>query len=153
MLDHFTYHFTSTCLLHFVSCHFQLSHFPFFVHCQFSDFSIFSSAIEFRKSLIPIIKNERKAGKSKSNLSYFYSLGRYINTENAYIKAPIVSIQSEISGIIDKVYIKNNQKISKGEKLFKIDVAKLNLGSIDTKILFSIFRCQYQKVLLLLKIY
>ena len=47
-------------------------------------------------------------------LGYFYSLGRYINTENAYIKAPIVSIQSEISGRIDQVYVKNNQKISKG---------------------------------------
>ena len=44
-------------------------------------------------------------------LGYFYSLGRFITTENAYIKAPIISIQSEISGRIDQVYIKNNQKI------------------------------------------
>ena len=70
-------------------------------------------------------------------LGYFYSLGRYINTENAYIKAPIVSIQSEISGRIDKVYIKNNQKISKGEKLFKIDVAKLNLDLAEQKEILS----------------
>ena len=70
-------------------------------------------------------------------LGYFYSLGRYINTENAYIKAPIVSIQSEISGRIDQVYIKNNQKISKGEKLFKIDVAKLNLDLAEQKEILS----------------
>ena len=70
-------------------------------------------------------------------LGYFYSLGRYINTENAYIKAPIVSIQSEISGRIDKVYIQNNQKISKGEKLFKIDVAKLNLDLAEQKEILS----------------
>ena len=70
-------------------------------------------------------------------LGYFYSLGRYINTENAYIKAPIVSIQSEISGRIDQVYVKNNQKISKGEKLFKIDVAKLNLDLAEQKEILS----------------
>ena len=70
-------------------------------------------------------------------LGYFYSLGRYINTENAYIKAPIVSIQSEISGRIDQVYVKNNQKISKGEKLFKIDVTKLNLDLAEQKEILS----------------
>ena len=70
-------------------------------------------------------------------LGYFYSLGRYINTENAYIKAPIVSIQSEISGRIDQVYVKNNQKLSKGEKLFKIDVAKLNLDLAEQKEILS----------------
>ncbi len=70
-------------------------------------------------------------------LGYFYSLGRYINTENAYIKAPIVSIQSEISGRIDKVYIKNNQRILKGEKLFKIDVTKLKLDLAEQKEILS----------------
>ena len=70
-------------------------------------------------------------------LGYFYSLGRFITTENAYIKAPIISIQSEISGRIDQVYIKNNQKISKGEKLFKIDVAKLNLDLAEQKEILS----------------
>ena len=70
-------------------------------------------------------------------LGYFYSLGRFITTENAYIKAPIISIQSEISGRIDQVYIKNNQKVSKGEKLFKIDVAKLNLDLAEQKEILS----------------
>ena len=34
-------------------------------------------------------------------LGYFYSLGRYVTTENAYIKAPIVSIQSQIPGRVE----------------------------------------------------
>ena len=49
-------------------------------------------------------------------IGYFYSLGRYITTENAYIKAPIISIQSQVPGRIEKVYIKNNQKVQKGQK-------------------------------------
>ena len=60
-------------------------------------------------------------------LGYFYSLGRYIKTENAYIKAPIVSIQSQIPGRVETVFIKNNQEIKKGQKLFKIDTEKLKL--------------------------
>ena len=39
-------------------------------------------------------------------LGYFYSLGRYITTENAYIKAPIISVQSQASGRIEKVFVK-----------------------------------------------
>ncbi|MDA9170648.1 biotin/lipoyl-binding protein, partial [Alphaproteobacteria bacterium] len=66
-------------------------------------------------------------------IGYFYSLGRYITTENAYIKAPIISIQSQVPGRIEKVYIKNNQKVQKGQKLFKIDTEKLELDLIEEK--------------------
>ena len=66
-------------------------------------------------------------------LGYFYSLGRYIKTENAYIKAPIVSIQSQIPGRVETVFIKNNQEIKKGQKLFKIDTAKLKLDLSEQK--------------------
>ena len=56
-----------------------------------------------------------------TTMGYFYSLGRFISTENAYIKAPIISVQSEVSGRVDMVFIKDNQRVSKGDKLFKID--------------------------------
>ena len=29
-----------------------------------------------------------------TTMGYFFSLGRFISTENAYIKAPIISVQS-----------------------------------------------------------
>ena len=60
-------------------------------------------------------------------LGYFYSLGRYVTTENAYIKAPIVSIQSQIPGRVETVFVTDNQEIKKGQKLFKIDTEKLKL--------------------------
>ena len=41
-----------------------------------------------------------------TTMGYFYSLGRFISTENAYIKAPIISVQSEVSGRVDMVFIK-----------------------------------------------
>ena len=66
-------------------------------------------------------------------LGYFYSLGRYITTENAYIKAPIISVQSQVSGRIEKVFVRDNQKVNKGDRLFKIDTEKLELNLSEQK--------------------
>ena len=67
------------------------------------------------------------------SLGYFYSLGRYITTENAYIKAPIISVQSQVSGRIEKVFVRDNQKVTKGDRLFKIDTEKLELNLSEQK--------------------
>ena len=66
-------------------------------------------------------------------IGYFYSLGRYITTENAYIKAPIISVQSQVSGRIEKVFVKDNQKVNKGDRLFKINTEKLELNLSEQK--------------------
>ena len=66
-------------------------------------------------------------------IGYFYSLGRYITTENAYIKAPIISVQSQVSGRVEKVFVKDNQKVKKGDRLFKIDTEKLELNLSEQK--------------------
>ena len=66
-------------------------------------------------------------------LGFYYSLGRYITTENAYIKAPIISIQSQIPGRVKTVFVKDNQQVKKGQKLFKIDTAKLKLDLSEQK--------------------
>ena len=66
-------------------------------------------------------------------LGYFYSLGRFITTENAYIKAPIVSVQSQIPGRVEKVFIRDNQRVTKGEKLFKIETDKLEMDIVEQK--------------------
>ena len=66
-------------------------------------------------------------------LGYFYSLGRFITTENAYIKAPIVSVQSQIPGRVEKVFIRDNQRVTKGDKLFKIETDKLEMDIVEQK--------------------
>ena len=68
-----------------------------------------------------------------TTMGYFYSLGRFISTENAYIKAPIISVQSQVSGRIEKVFVKDNQKVKKGDRLFKIDTEKLELNLSEQK--------------------
>ena len=62
---------------------------------------------------------------------YFYSLGRFVKTENAYVKAPIVSVQSQLPGRVELVFVKDNQKVKKGQKLLKIETQKLELDLIE----------------------
>ena len=62
---------------------------------------------------------------------YFYSLGRFVKTENAYIKAPIVSVQAQLPGRVELVFVKDNQKVKKGQKLLKIETQKLELDLIE----------------------
>jgi len=47
--------------------------------------------------------------------------GRYVETENAYVKADIVHIGTNVAGLITEVYVEDNQTVSKGDPLFAID--------------------------------
>lgn len=53
---------------------------------------------------------------------YFYATGgRYVTTENAYIKAEIVGISPEIDGRVSGIPIADNQFVETGQLLFEID--------------------------------
>ena len=66
-------------------------------------------------------------------LGYYYSLGKLIKTDNAYVKAPIISVQSEVSGKIKQVLIKNNQFVKKDEILLTIDAEDLSIKLIENE--------------------
>lgn len=47
--------------------------------------------------------------------------GRYISTENAYVKADIVHVSTEVSGRVIEVALKDHAQVKPGELLLKID--------------------------------
>ncbi|MDP2285441.1 MAG: HlyD family secretion protein [Pseudohongiella sp.] len=47
--------------------------------------------------------------------------GRIVSTDNAYVKAQIIDVSSEISGQVTGVSARDNQRVSKGQLLFEID--------------------------------
>jgi len=49
--------------------------------------------------------------------------GRYLETENAYVKAHIVAVSAEISGRVAEVAVRDNQAVAQGQLLFRIDAA------------------------------
>jgi membrane fusion protein (multidrug efflux system) len=61
---------------------------------------------------------------------YFFS-GRYVSTDNAYVKADKVTVSAQLAGPIAAVEVAENQQVRKGQVLFRIDDApfRLALGS------------------------
>jgi len=47
--------------------------------------------------------------------------GRFVSTDNAYLKSEIVAISSEISGRVVEVVPRENQRVTAGQLLFRID--------------------------------
>ena len=55
-------------------------------------------------------------------LIILYALGgRYVETENAYIKADKVPISAQVSGVIKDILVQENQNVSKDQLLFRLD--------------------------------
>jgi membrane fusion protein (multidrug efflux system) len=53
---------------------------------------------------------------------HFYALtGRYVSTENAYVKSRIIAVSPEIEGRVVQVAVQENQRLAAGTVLFAID--------------------------------
>jgi membrane fusion protein (multidrug efflux system) len=54
--------------------------------------------------------------------AYFYITGaRFVSTDNAYVKADIAGISPEVSGRVVEVPIVNNDRVTAGQVLFRLD--------------------------------
>lgn len=62
--------------------------------------------------------------------------GRYITTENAYVKADIIHISADIDGRVLSVAVDDNQVVKQGEVLFLLDVSdvELQLAEADAEL-------------------
>jgi membrane fusion protein, multidrug efflux system len=53
---------------------------------------------------------------------YFYlSAGRYVSTDDAYVKADMVSLSADVPGRVIAVEVRDNQKVKAGQVLFRLD--------------------------------
>ena len=52
---------------------------------------------------------------------YWVASGRYVTTDNAYVKANLISISAEVSGRVDRMFVTENTPVKAGQKLFSID--------------------------------
>ena len=51
--------------------------------------------------------------------------GRYVETDNAYIQSDITAINAEVSGAIQSIAVRENEKVAKDQLLFRIDATPL----------------------------
>jgi len=63
-----------------------------------------------------------------SALYFYLSGGRYISTENAYVRSGIAMVSAGRSGHIGKVMVHENQQIRSGDLLFVLDMAPFDLA-------------------------
>lgn len=54
--------------------------------------------------------------------------GRYIETDNAYIKAEKIPVSSEVSGNIVEVFVKDNENVKSGQPLFRLDASHFEIA-------------------------
>ncbi|MFE8072905.1 HlyD family secretion protein [Marinobacteraceae bacterium S3BR75-40.1] len=47
--------------------------------------------------------------------------GRYVGTENAYVRTPLINVAPQVSGPVSEVLVAENQQVSAGDPLFRID--------------------------------
>lgn len=59
--------------------------------------------------------------------------GRYVETENAYIKADKIPVSAEVSGIVSELLVKENQAVVAGQPLFRLDPAEFQLAVARTE--------------------
>jgi membrane fusion protein, multidrug efflux system len=60
---------------------------------------------------------------------YFYVTGGAImSTDNAYVQADMVGLSTDVSGIVTEVLVHDNQKVAKGDVLFKLDDLQFQLA-------------------------
>ncbi|MFL0412536.1 HlyD family secretion protein [Sphingomonas sp. 179-I 2A4 NHS] len=54
--------------------------------------------------------------------AYFYlTSGRFISTDNAYVRQDVISVSPDVSGRIVAVNVRENQRVKAGDVLFRID--------------------------------
>ncbi len=54
--------------------------------------------------------------------------GRYVETDNAYVKADKVPVSAQVSGMIVEVLVHDNQTVTAGEPLFRLDSAPFQVA-------------------------
>src|ERR1700688_463559 len=91
--------------------------------------------------------NERPSGRQRSKKSlrrpllfallplalvvggYFYVTGGAVmSTDNAYVQADMVGVSTDVSGLISEVDVHDNERVAKGQVLFKLDPQQFQLA-------------------------
>jgi len=66
----------------------------------------------------------------------YLTTGRYVSTDNAYVKSDVGIVSAQISGPIVEVAVRENQRVSRGQLLYRLDDTpyRLALAKIEADI-------------------
>ena len=79
-------------------------------------------------------------------LQLYASGGRYVVTENAYVKANIVAVSADVSGRVVSVEVDDNQLVKPGERLFAIDPLPFRIALAETDAQLAVIRRDFAQL-------
>ncbi len=59
---------------------------------------------------------------------YYFASGRYVSTDNAYVKAHKIAVSADIAGRVSEVFVDADQLVERGTLLFRIDPQPLRIA-------------------------
>lgn len=65
--------------------------------------------------------------------AYYQHAQLYPSTDDAYVNANLINVNSKLEGFIENVYVKNNQFVHKGDLLVAIDPLDYNIALNETE--------------------
>ncbi len=75
---------------------------------------------------------------------WYLTTGRYVSTDDAYVQAAKVSVSTDVSGRVDKVYVHDNQPVKAGEVLFSLDQRPFTIAVEEARAQLAAVKLQVQ---------
>jgi membrane fusion protein (multidrug efflux system) len=72
--------------------------------------------------------------------------GRFAETENAYVKAEIIVVSSELAGRVVEVAVRDNQEVTAGTLLFRVDPAPFEITVARARAQLDVVRTDHQSL-------
>ncbi len=78
--------------------------------------------------------------------AFYLHGGRYVSTENAYVKSNIIAVSSDVSGRVVEVHVTDNQLVKKGAVLFRLDSESMQLDVMQTEAQKAVVRAEIESL-------
>lgn len=89
-----------------------------------------------------------------SSAAMYLAGGRYVGTDDAYVKAAQLTVTTDVSGVVASVNVHEGQHVKKGDELFKIDaepfqiaLANAEAAAVQAHMTVSTLKADYQNSL------
>ena len=78
---------------------------------------------------------------------YLYAAGgRYVSTDNAYVKANVIIISPEVSGRVTSVLVADNQPVAADDVLLQLDSSPLEIALSRARAQMAVIRIELESL-------
>ncbi|MBI1942645.1 MAG: biotin/lipoyl-binding protein, partial [Betaproteobacteria bacterium] len=77
-------------------------------------------------------------------LHWYARSTRWVQTDNAYVKAHVIAISAEVSGRVAEVAARDQQRVERGTLLFRIDPAPFQLAVARAEAQLAVTRTEIE---------